>query len=162
MFARLIRHQLGRNKDMGAEPYYYFVKYNADVDAALQELRDQEFQAGRYNPVMRHLSFPIGPDSPSPGARHDSIQEALEASDADGTRSILDLDHVSEQPDFCAVAPLPPEELERLFGTEQPTHEMIEQSGELFEGMERGQGVYIIAYKDGQPDELFFGGYSFD
>lgn len=39
---------------------------------------------------------------------------------------------------------------------------MIEQSEELFEGMGRGQGVYIIAYKNGLPDEIFFGGYSFD
>jgi hypothetical protein len=147
---------------MGAEPYYYFVKYNADVDAALQKLRKREFEAGRYNPVIRHLEFPIGPDSPSPGAQHSSIQEALEAADADGTRSILDLDHVSEEPDFCAVAPLPTEELERLFGTDQPTHEMIEQNDELFEGMDRGQGIYIVAYKHGRPDEILFAGYSFD
>lgn len=147
---------------MGAEAYYYFVKYNTEIDAALQELRNREFEAGRYNPVIRHLTFPLGPDSPSPGAQHGSIQRALEASGADGTRSILDLDHVSEQPDFCAVAPLALEELERLFGTDKPTHEMIEQSDELFEGMESGQGVYIIAFKDGQPDEIFFGGYSCD
>jgi len=147
---------------MGAEPYYYFVKYNSDVNAALQELRDREFAAGRYNPVVRHLAFPIGPDSPSPGAKHKSIQQALQASDAEGTRSILDLDHVSDQPDLCAVAPLAPEETERLFGTDQPTREMIEESDELFENMERGQGVYIIAYKYGRPDEIFFGGYSFD
>jgi hypothetical protein len=136
---------------MGAEPYYYFVKYNLDVDAALQELRQREFEAGRYSPVISHLEFPIGPDSPSPGAQHSSIEEALEEADDDGTRSILDLDHVSEEPDFCAVAPLPSEELERIFGTEQPTHEMIEQNDELFESMEHGQGVYIIAYKAGQP-----------
>lgn len=147
---------------MGAEPYYYFVKYNPDIDAALQELREREFKAGRYNPVIRHLDFPIEPNAPSPGAQHDSIQEALEASDADGTRSILDLDHVSEERDFCAVAPLQPDELEQLFGTGQPTHDMIEQCEELFENMDRGQGVYIIAYKDGKPDEIFFGGYSFD
>jgi len=160
--SKLILGVVQKGNDMGAEPYYYFVKYDADIDAALQELREREFEAGRYNPVIRHLEFPIGPDSPSPGAQHSSIQEALEASDAEGTRSILDLDHVSEEPDFCAVAPLPSEELERLFGTDRPTHEMIEQNGELFESMDRGQGVYIIAYKDGRPDEIFFGGYSFD
>ena len=147
---------------MGAEPYYYFVKYNPDIDAALQELREREFKAGRYNPVIHHLDFPIEPDAPSPGAQHDSIEEALEASNADGTRSILDLNHVSEEPDFCAVAPLRPEELDQLFGTKQPTHDMIEQCEELFENMDRGQGIYIVAYKDGQPDEIFFGGYSFD
>jgi hypothetical protein len=147
---------------MGAHPYFYFVKYNPDIQAALDELRDREFQAGRYNPVIPFLEFPLGPHSPSPGAQHDSIENALEDSDADGTRSILDLDHVSDEPEFCAVAPLPREELDRLFGTQQPTHENIEQSDELFERMERGQGVYIIAYKNGRPDELFFGGYSFD
>ena len=147
---------------MGAEPYYYFVEYNPDIDAALQGLRQREFEAGRYNPVMARLEFPIGPGSPAPGAAHDSIEEALEAADADGTRSILDLDHVSEEPEFCAVSPLPGAVLERLFGTGEPMHGMIEQSDELFEGMERGQGVYIVVYRDGQPDEIFFGGYSFD
>jgi hypothetical protein len=147
---------------MGAEPYFYFVKFNPDVNAALQELREREFEAGRYNPVIRHLEFPISADSPSPGAQHKSIRHALKAADADGTRSILDLDHVSAKPDFSAVTPLPAEELDRLFGTQQPTHEMIEQNEDLFEGIERGQGVYIIAYKDGRPDELFFAGYSCD
>jgi hypothetical protein len=86
----------------------------------------------------------------------------MEDSDADGTRSILDLDHISDEPDFSAVTPVPPDELERLFGTDQPTHEMIEDNGELFENIERGQGIYVIAHKNGQPNEIFFAGYSFD
>jgi hypothetical protein len=147
---------------MGAHPYFYFVPYQADINAALQELRDREFTAGRYNPVIPFLEFPLESDAPEPGAEHDSIEEALEASDADGTRSILDLDHISDDPDFCAVSPLPPEELKRLFGSAQPTRKMIEESDELFEGIERGQGVYIITYQNSQPDEIFFAGYSFD
>jgi hypothetical protein len=148
---------------MGAEPYYYFVKHNADIDAALQDLREREFEAGRYHQVIPHLTFPIGPDSPTPGNQHISIQEALEDADADGTRSILDLDHVSEEPDFCAVAPLPSDELEGLFGTDQPTREMISRRMmNLLQGIERGQGIYIIVYKRGRPDEIFFAGYSFD
>jgi hypothetical protein len=134
---------------MGSEPYYYFVKYQPDINAALQELRAREFEAGRYNPVIPHLDFPIGP-------------HALKAGGYDGTRSILDLDHVSDVPDLGAVSPLPPEELDRLFGTQQPTHEMIEQSDELFENIERCQGHYIIAYREGRPDELYFVGYSCD
>ena len=147
---------------MGSEPYYYFVKYDPDVNAALQELRAREFKAGRYNPVIPHLDFPISPDSPAPGAQHKSIRHALKAADADGTRSILDLDHISDTADCGAVAPLPPEGLDRLFGTQQPTHDMIEQSDELFENIERGQGFYIVAYRDGKPDELNFVGYSCD
>lgn len=147
---------------MGAEPYFYFVKFNPDVNGALQELREREFRAGRYNPVIRHLDFPVDADSPSPGAQHKSIRHALKAADADGTRSILDLDHVSDKPDFGAVCPLPAEELERLFGTQQSTREMILHSDELFEGIERGQGVYIVVYRDGRPEEIFFAGYSCD
>jgi len=147
---------------MGAEPYYYFVKYQADLDKALEELRQQEFQAGRYNPAVDFLSFPISPASPSPGAQHASIEEALEDADADGTRSILDLDHFSDEPDFCAVTPLSEEALEQLFGTTQPTRAMIEKNMDFFEDIERGQGRSIVAYKDGHPDEIFFAGYSFD
>ena len=73
------------------------------------------------------------------------------------------MDHVSATPEFNAVAPLSPEELQRLFGTERPTHEEIERNiGGVFEGIERGQGVYVIVYRNDQPDELFFAGYSFD
>jgi hypothetical protein len=33
---------------------------------------------------------------------------------------------------------------------------------DFMEEVERGQGVYIILYRDGQPDEICFAGYSFD
>jgi hypothetical protein len=147
---------------MGGHPWFYFVDYEPDVNAALQKLREQEFQAGRYNPVMDFPEFPVGPHSPAPGAQHDSIDEALEDSDADGTRSILDMMSVSTTPDYGALTPLPLEDLMSLFGTGKPTHEMIEESDELFEELERGQGVYILIYKDDQPFEIFFAGYSFD
>ena len=147
---------------MGAEPYFYFVPYQPDIDAALQELRRREFEAGRYNPVMPFLQFPVGPHSPAPGAQHDSIEEALEDSDADGTRSILDLDHISDEPDFGAVTPLGDDVLEALYGTTRPTRQMIEQNMEFFEDIERGHGIYTLVYKDGEPDEILFAGYSFD
>jgi hypothetical protein len=149
---------------VGAEPYWYFEKFNGDVDAVLQSLRQREFAAGRYNPVIASMwqLFPIGPHSPAPGAKHSSIQEALEDSDADGTRSILDLDHVAEEPEFCAVAPLPDEVLEELFETTQPTRAMVESNMDYMESVDRGQGIYIILYRDRKPDEICFAGYSFD
>ena len=119
---------------MGAHAYWYFEKFDGDVDAALQALREREFKAGRYNPVMPFLDFPVGPDSPAPGAQHDSIEEIMEDADADGTRSILDLDHVSEFPDYCAVAPLADDVLEDLYGTTQPTHQMVDQNMDFLEG----------------------------
>jgi hypothetical protein len=147
---------------MGGHPWFYFVDYDVDVNSALQRLREREFQAGRYNPVIDFPDFPVTPESPAPGAQHDSIEEAFEEADADGTRSILDMMTVSDVPDYSAVAPLPQEDLLDLFGTDRPTHEMIEESEELYDKLERGQGVYIIVYKDDQPSEIFFAGYSFD
>src|SRR5579863_5029103 len=131
---------------MGAEPYYYFVPYQPAADKALQELRQREFAAGRYNPVMPFLDFPVDARSPAPGAEHDSIEEAMEASEEDGTRSILDLQTVGDEPDFCVAWRLPDERLLDLFDTTEPTHEMIEQSDGLFEDLERGHGVCITAY----------------
>jgi hypothetical protein len=147
---------------MGARAYYYFVPYRDEIDAALQALRQREFLAGRYNPVMPFIDFPVDPGKPGPGAQHSSIDEAREEAEADGTRSILDIDVIGDQPDFCVAAPVDQAMLEELYGTTEPTHEMIESELEIFEHIERGQAVYIIVYRDGKPHELFFAGYSLD
>jgi hypothetical protein len=147
---------------MGGHPWFYFVDYEANVNAALQKLRQREFQAGRYNPAVDFPEFPVGKESPSPGAQHGSIEEAIEDADADGTRSILDMEGVADTPDYGVAAPLPEEDLLTLFGTDKPTREMIEDSDDLYEVLERGQGVYIVVYDGSQPSEIFFAGYSFD
>ena len=147
---------------MGGHPWFYYVDYEPDIDAALQKLRHREFLAGRYNPATPFPEFPVDVNAPSIGAQHSSIEEAFEDADADGTRSILDMMNVSDTPDYCVVAPLPEEKLTELFGTDQPTYEMIEDSEELYEVLERGQSVYIIAYKDDEPSKILFAGYSFD
>lgn len=145
---------------MGGEPWYYYVPYQPDINKALQELRLREFKAGRYNPVIPFQPHII--TGAPPGAQHGSIEEALEASDADGTRSILDMERVGTEPDYGVVVPLAGEELRGLFGTEQPSHEAIDKNMDFFEDIERGQGIYIVVYKDGAPSEIFFAGYSYD
>ena len=147
---------------MGAHPYWYFVKHQPNTQRALDELREREFRAGRYNPVMPFLEFPIGPGAPAPGAQHDSIEEALEDAMEDGTRSILDIAAVGDVPDFCTAGPILEGILESLYGTSEPTREMVEQNMDFLEDLERGHCVYIVIYKNGKPDELFFAGYSFD
>ena len=144
---------------MGAEPYLYFTEYRADIGEALRRLREQEFEAGRYNPAS---PFPFDRRNDSPGAQHGSIEEARTAAEADGTRSILDLDHISEEPEFFAASPLPDERLLELFGTTQPTRTTVEKDQDFFEEIDRGHGIYIIVYRDGKPDEICFAGYSFD
>jgi len=147
---------------MGAHPYWYVTKYTPDPEVALRDLRQREFRAGRYNPVMWMPPFPVGPNSPAPGARHASIDDALEAAAEDGTRSILDLDHVADEPDFGAVTPLDDEYLEELYGTTRPTRAQVLEHLEFLEDVERGHGVLITLYRDGRPDEYVFAGYSFD
>ena len=44
---------------MGAHPYWYFVKYQSNLQKALDELRDREFKAGRYNPESLTLGDQI-------------------------------------------------------------------------------------------------------
>jgi hypothetical protein len=147
---------------MGGHPYYYIVKYQTDIEAALQDLRQREFEAGRYNPAQPFPQFPIRPDSPAPDAQHESIYEAVEDAAEDGTRSILDIESVSEWPEFGVASPLSEEDLERYFGTQQPTKEMVSRKLNFLASVKRGHCVYITLFESGQPSELFFGGYSFD
>jgi len=147
---------------MGGHPWFYFVEHQPNVSGALQALRQREFRAGRYNPVIDFPEFPVDASSPSPGAQHSSIEDAMEEADADGTRSILDMERISDTPDYGAVTPLPREALFALFGTDKPTHEIVESSEDLFDELERGQGVYVIVYEDEKPSEIFFAGYSYD
>jgi len=147
---------------MGGHPWFYFVDYQPDINRALQELRQREFKAGRYNPVMWFPPFPIEANSPAPGAKHPSIERAMEDADADGTRLILDMERISATADYGAVTPLSNQQLVQFFGTDRPTREEIETNDDLFEELERGQGVYVIAYRDHEPAEIFFAGYSYD
>ena len=113
---------------MGAEPYWYFVPYESDVNSALQKLREREFKAGRYHPALSHLDFPLTASSPSPGARHPSIDAARRAARENGTRSILDIETIGPHSDFGVAGRLDDEELEALYGTTQPTHQMVEDN----------------------------------
>jgi len=147
---------------MGGHPYYYFVPYEDDIEAALQKLREREFEAGRYNPVIPFLDFPIGPTSPAPGKRHPSIHDALDASDADGTRSILDIERIDVTPGFGVAVAYPPERLQELYRTDKPGRANVEENMEFFDELERGQGIYFVVYENGRPSEILFAGYSYD
>ena len=132
---------------MGAEPWEYFVPYEPDIQAALDKLRDREFQAGRFR------GSELAPAT---------IDEALMNMEDQGTASILDIMHVADEPDFFTVAPLPDDELLDLYETTKPAGDMIRGNRDFYEEIERGQGVYIIVYDGDRPSEIFFAGYSFD
>ncbi len=146
---------------MGAHPWYYSVPYVEDIAGALSVLRDSEFCAGRYYPVEMFPRFPIDKNH-VPGCRHASVEAARQAAGANGTRSILDILRLGDRPDFGVASSLSEDELEDLFGTRTPSAEEIMDCEELFEQIERGQGVYVTAYDDGKPTQIIFLGYSYD
>ena len=89
---------------------------------------------------------------------------ALQCLSAEGTSSILDMAHVASEPASGTIVPVPPEELRRLFGTDKPSRQAIEDaeySGKLGMGL-RWQGVYLIAYDGGRPTTIHFIGSSGD
>ena len=171
---------------MASFPYYYFTPYQEDINTALQGLRQREFEAGRYDPAMymndpglfmSNFLFPPDVDSIAPGARHSSIEEAIQAGDASGTGSILDIERVSDSPDFLASSPLSVEWLMRFFGTDKPNREIVESVivreesldeedvdawDDFADEMGGGESRYFIVYKDDKPSEIFFMGYSVD
>lgn len=147
---------------MGAMPYWYTVKYRPDLSVVLAELREREFRAGRYNPVMPFIDFPITPSSPAPGPQHRSIQDAVAASGADGTRSILDISAVSDTKDYGVAYRLPSAALLAMFGTDKPTSAEVDAGLGALEEFDRGQAFCLVLYADGVPDEVLFAGCSYD
>ena len=132
---------------MGAEPYEYVVDYEDDIQAALEKLRQEVFESGEFNGADQNPSTP---------------EEALELAAEDGTRSILDIMKISLEPDYFCAAPLTGEELNRYFGTDEPTMEMVEASNTFWDDLGRGKARYIVIYEAHKPAKLFFAGYSFD
>src|SRR5262249_8640179 len=151
---------------MGAEPYWYIVPYESDIEAALQKLRQREFRAGRYNPVTPFPKFPVDLNAQPAPAQHGSIEEVLEDADEDGTRSILDIQHVAPAPfdgsreQFSTAFPLAEADLEDLFGSVRPTREVVESNDEMWELLERGSAIYVVLFDNDRPSEIFFAGYS--
>lgn len=106
------------------------------------------------------------PESSAPTPKPRNIRELLEQQAENGTHSILDIVRISPTPEFGAISPFPRSKLSVFFESEKPTRAKIEaiyEGGSLEEYVcERWQGVYIIAYRDGSPDEIFFAGCSGD
>ncbi|MEO0529430.1 MAG: hypothetical protein AAF266_02515 [Planctomycetota bacterium] len=132
---------------MGAKPYEYFVPFEVDAQSALDKLRQQVFASGEY------ATADLKPET---------IDDAVELGDADGTASILDIELITDEPDFACAAPYSGEELAEYFGTNQPTRGDLQTGDGFWDDLERGQARFMPIYDGGQPKELCFVGYSFD
>ena len=58
----------------------------------------------------------------------------------------------------------------RCFGTIRPTRKMVkdnladaaEEDDDLYQNISRGQGSYVVTYKNDKPFEIFFCGHTYD
>jgi len=132
---------------MGGEPWFHVAPYQPDIPAALEALRQRVFADGEYRGSEGEPA---------------SIEEALENMDADGTASILDIDHVADSPEPTGVTVLTPAEAQQYFGTERPTRADVDQADEFWDDIGRGEAICVVLYSGDQPSELYFAGCSFD
>ena len=97
-----------------------------------------------------------------------SIKQLLEQCGTEGTHSILDIERISPEPTFGAIAPLPRERVLEIFGTEHPTRDMVEKWSARVDALDaeplykRWEGIYIIVYRDTEAVEIYFEGCSGD
>ena len=151
---------------MGGEPYYYVVEYEADLQGALNKLREREFKAGRYNPVMANLAFLMEKQKYlklKPGAKHKTIDAAREAAQETGTRSILDIVRIGKKPDYEVASPIEVSVLMSAFGTDKPSADMLEDGIiDILGDIDRGMCKYFFFYKGNKPVKICFAGYSYD
>ena len=169
---------------MGASAWHYFIPYKENIQEALEELRQTEFQEGRYYRPGANLpttfeewaqqlnltteqveQFKEGFAQLKAKSKitPTSIDELLELNEGSGTHSILDIFEIGTSTDEDESGTISKGELVRLFGTEQPNHQMVEEkTNELLGFRGRNFCTYLVVYKEGQPYELFFTGYSGD
>jgi hypothetical protein len=149
---------------MGASYWSYFVPYQSDVSAAFRQLQEDVF--GRRD-------FYASDDG-----TFESIEDLLEAQEAEGTHSILDMLRVSEkeappprrpeesiEASYGTVYAMSGDELMSGFGSTRPTRAAIERNQWAAPlRCERGTGRYAFAYEgpEGPPAWIYFFGVSGD
>jgi hypothetical protein len=166
---------------MGASGWIYFVPYQRDITEVFRQLQEDVFHRGEYFKPGRFLEDflnsgmlkNISPEfqasilaeieesqlQKEPG----SIDELRLRNAEMGTHSILDIPEITSKPGSGLLSPLTSEQLIELFGTEMPTREMVEDKLlDLQLLRDRGEGSYIVLYKDDVPHEIVFVGFSGD
>jgi hypothetical protein len=94
-----------------------------------------------------------------------SPEEAVAWNEDAGTHSILDVHSVTDDPSgaWFVAAPLTENQLMMILGSIEPTHDQIVvNTRRLWNLRERWEATYIIVYKDGKPNEIYFTGFSGD
>ncbi|MEU4425500.1 hypothetical protein AB0F81_33170 [Actinoplanes sp. NPDC024001] len=169
---------------MGASSWTSRVPYQDDLEAALQQAREEAYRDGDYyreepDPRLHGLGeqeyvavlraeYFLDPESAreawqvsqAPVTGPDSL---LAAQPDSGAHSVIDMTAVSRRPELGAVAPLPDEDLDRWFSTRRPDAAAVERAlRNGLSGFERWSGAYVIAYAGDRPESIYFFGWSGD
>jgi hypothetical protein len=146
----------------------------AAIEQALREQRALETDSEedlRAVPRARRASLKrarglmdlFGQAPPRTSGRPRTIDELLAQAAECGTHSILDIMGVAERRKDGAAAPLSASELQRVFGSPEPTRGQVEEHWEdIAEGLERWQACYFVVFQDGQAQAYAFIGCSGD
>lgn len=149
---------------MGASEWEYYVPYQEDLNQALQELRQQVFDAKKYwwYGEEDFLEQPV----PRPERWEDVFED--EFVQESGTHSILDIQRVLpvgtplDPTPYSALVPTGADELRVVIGTDKPTHENAET---LKQEIDRSRWVgrsTVLYDASGAPAELYLWGHSGD
>lgn len=149
---------------MGASGWEYLVPYQADLQAALNDLRRQVFESGDYvSPVTWGLT---APESVEALAQQEYYWQFM---GENGTHSIIDVLTVvpyETGQEFGTVYAFTDEEYEDYFGSTRPTRadwDRLRDDPLLYEYVaERWTGRAMVLWADDAPSEIAFWGYSGD
>ncbi|UNZ21309.1 hypothetical protein [Streptomyces sp. 891-h] len=147
---------------MGASAWEYYVPYQENLGAALEELQRRVFIAGEYYWAPGADWLPEEERRPRPSTMEELwVDEWTQHS---GTHSILDVFHVQredEEPEICAIQPVTAAEARSVAGTERLTREHVPAIQDLAD--ERGYGRCAVLYDEyGARREIYFWGWSGD
>jgi hypothetical protein len=163
---------------MGASSWDYFVPYQQSIESALNELREQVFRSRKFflrpqieinpdnfadAPEEIREQVPLWIERERSFSQPTTIKALVDWNGEEGTHSIIDIERIASTPALGSASPFSTNQLIEIFGTDKPERSMIEQRKSEIAGMcKRWEAYYIVAYKNGKPDEIFFSGYSGD
>jgi hypothetical protein len=148
---------------LGASGWDYYVLYQPNLQAALEELRQRVFAAGDYWWAVPYefgksaADFPNRPRTEAELWAEEIVQES-------GTHSILDMSHVvadNEVPDYGTVQPVAEMEAIERLGVAKLTRAHVDALQPLAARRWFGRCA-ILHDAGGEPSEIYFWGFSGD
>jgi len=177
---------------VGSSGWFSRVPYQPDIAAALQVARWRTFRSGEYHhrrpiPEARQMTedeyvawyaSTLDEFARSMSRNYEECRVEWRAAQIDpvdpdsllasypygATVSVIDMIGVADKPTDDMVAPADDQLLEELFSTLTPSTADVEAIASTYslDPYGRGRGAYIIGYRDGKPDTIFFVGFTGD